>query len=131
MVLACTITSVGQNYLGMSQSKIIKIMGEPEFKGENYFIYNDCIEKGENIYYFDENENCKTYVLVRNNDYFAEYHKILNREFTKASENRFLKKVKKVRYVAEITTSQNEFQILIQLISSPSDTSEKISIANY
>ena len=125
IVLACTITSVGQNYMGMSQSKILKSMGEPDVKGESFFIYTDYLENGENIYYFDENNNCTSYTIVRNNEYLKDYQKLLKKEFKQSSENKFWKKTRKTNYSAEITKSKDKFQIRIQQVKSTSDTSDK------
>jgi hypothetical protein len=113
MILACTVTGVGQNYMGMSHSRILATLGEPDEIGSNYVIYTDLNEEGDNIYYFNENENCISFQLVRNNSYLNEYKKMLKREFTETSSNKFLKKTKKMSFVAELTLSNDKFQILI------------------
>jgi hypothetical protein len=114
IVIACTITAIGQNYIGMDQSKIIKRFGEPDEKGDNYFVYSNLIEEGTNIYYFDEDAKCVSFLIVRNNNYLNDYQKMLNKEFTKTCENKYLKKSKKINFLAEITKSAKKFQILVK-----------------
>lgn len=114
IVLAGIVSVYGQNYMGMSQSKIIKRLGEPDERGENYLVYSDPNEDGKNIYYFDENETCSSFILIRDNTYYQNYQKILNKEFTKTSENKYQKKSKKINFQAEITKSRDVFQIRIQ-----------------
>lgn len=115
IVLLCTITSVGQNYIGMSQSKILKSVGQPDKVGENYIVYHNLNEVGDNIYYFDENGNCNSYEICRNNTYLNEYRRVLNREFNKSCQDHYFKKIKKINYQAELSLSQDTFTIKIHL----------------
>jgi len=114
IVLAGTITVLGQNYIGINQSRIIKTIGEPDKIGDNYIVYNNVDEEGgSNIYYFDEDNNCISFILTRTNLYYDDYQKMLKKEFTETDGNKYLKKLKKYNCMAEITKSQNEFQIRI------------------
>jgi hypothetical protein len=112
--LVCSTSIVGQNYMGMSQSKIVKSMGEPDKIGSNFYIYNDLDEKGENIYYFDGNGNCNSFEIVRDMAYLQEYQKILKSEFNETPDNKYVKKTKKINYKAELILSSDKFQIKIQ-----------------
>jgi len=128
IVLACTMTSVGQNYMGLKQTKILKDLGKPDSTGTNFIIYNDLEEEGANIYYFDSGNNCNGFEIVRNNSYLNEYQRILNREFTKTCENKYLKKTKKINYLAELTLMQNKFQIKIQETNENIICSDKLAL---
>jgi len=114
ILFAFSITVVGQNYMGMSQSKIVKCIGEPDRRGDNFYVYNVLEEKGENIYYFDEKGNCNSFEIVRNISYYNEYQKMLESEFVSASKNRYVKKTKKINYLAELTLAKDTFEIKIQ-----------------
>jgi hypothetical protein len=113
-VLACTINAIGQNYIGMSQSSIISSFGKPDETGDNYIVYTDQQEEGTNIYYFDKNKKCVTFVLVRTTDYLENYKKMLEDEFTQTASNTFVRKAKDITFLAELTQTEKEFQIRIQ-----------------
>lgn len=115
--LICSTPVIGQNYMGMSQSKIVSSMGEPDEIGSNYYVYNDLDEKGENIYYFDENGNCNSFEVIRSITYLGDYQKMLKNEFTEACYNKYVKKTKKINFYAELTLSQEAFQIKISDIN--------------
>lgn len=125
ILLGCSMTGIGQNYMGMSQTKILKNFGKPDSIGSNYFVYTDQEEDGENIYYFDGSGNCNSFEIVRNVSHLHGYQKILNREFTKTCNNRYVKKTKKMNYLAELTLGEGSFQIKIldcgNLIASAGD----------
>lgn len=127
-VLACTITSVGQNYMGMKQSKIVKDLGKPDSMGNNFIVYTDLEEEGTNIYYIDKDGNCNSFEIVRSKSYLSQYRKILEREFTKSCENMYSKKMKKTNYLAEITLMQDKFQIKIQESNEDLHCSEKLAL---
>jgi hypothetical protein len=114
IILGYTLTIAGQNYMGMNQSKIKLSIGDPDLIGHNYFVYNDLIEDGENIYYFDENGNCNSFKIVRNISYLGEYQKMLKKEFKEAGQNKYIKKTKKIYYLAELTQWENTFQIKVE-----------------
>jgi hypothetical protein len=114
---ACTFSSVGQNYMGMNQSRILKDLGEPDEIGDRYIMYKDLIEEGENIYYFNTNDTCISFLIVRNNSYLEEYQKMLKSDFTKTAENQYSKKTRKLNYLAELTQSSGKFQILIHQVN--------------
>jgi hypothetical protein len=120
----------GQNFIGMSQSKIIKKFGQPAEKGSNYFIYYDQTEEGINTYYFDNNNNCNAFVISRAAKYFMDYQKLINKDFTKTPENYYVCTSKNKKFKAEITNSISEFQIRITTIEVPVLPIEK-SIASY
>lgn len=111
--LVSSTSIVGQNYMGMSRSKIVNSIGEPDKVGCNYYVYNDLNEKGENIYYFDGNDNCNSFEIVRDLTYLNEYQKILKNEFNKTPDNKYIKKTKKINYKAELILSKDKFQIKI------------------
>lgn len=121
IVLGFTLSVVGQNYMGMSQSKIVKSMGEPDKVGANYFVYNALDEYGQNVYYFNESGNCTSFEIIRNIEHLDEYQKILKREFKEACLNKYVKKTKKMNYMAELILASDSFQIRIQ-DNSNSDT---------
>lgn len=111
--VVCTTSIVGQNYMGMSQSRIVKSIGEPDEIGINYYVYNDPEEGGDNIYYFDENGNCNSFEIIRDMSYLVDYQKMLKNEFTEACYNKYVRKTKKINFFAELTLSQEVFQIKI------------------
>lgn len=113
-VVGFTLQIVGQNYMGMSQSEIIKSIGEPDRIGTNYFSYNALDEYGENIYYFDSCGNCNSFQIIRNLSYLNEYKRMLNREFNKDSKNKYIRKTRKFHYFAELTLLDDSFHIKIQ-----------------
>jgi hypothetical protein len=113
IVLGFTLSVVGQNFMGMNQSKIVKSMGEPDKVGANYYVYSALDEYGENIYYFDKSGNCTSFEIIREISHLEEYQKILKREFKEASQNKFVKKTKKMNFMAELILSDNTFQIKI------------------
>lgn len=127
-VLACTITSVGQNYMGMKQSKILKDLGRPDSIGSNFMIYNDLDEVGSNTYYWDENGNCNSFEIVRNKSYLNEYQKILGREFTRSCDNKYIKRMKRTNYQAELILMQDKFQIKILETKADLNCSERLAI---
>ena len=114
IVLACTMTSVGQNYMGLKQSKILRDLGKPDSIGTNFFVYTDLVEEGSDIYYFDNEGNCNRFEIIRGKSYLNEYQRILGREFTKTCENKYIKKMKKTNYLAELTLMNDKFNINIQ-----------------
>lgn len=114
IALGYTLSVVGQNFIGMNQSKIIKSMGEPDKVGTNFYVYTALDEYGENIYYFDKGGNCISFEIIRNNSHLEEYQKILRREFNEASQNKFVKKTRKLNFIAELKLLEGSFQIKIQ-----------------
>jgi hypothetical protein len=114
IVLGFTLSIVGQNYMGMNQSKIIKSMGEPDKVGANYYVYTALDEYGQNIYYFNETGNCTSFEIVRNISHLDEYQKILKREFKETCQNKYIKKTKKMNYLAELILMEETFQIKIK-----------------
>jgi len=124
---------MAQNFIGLSQSKIIKNFGEPDEKGSNFFVYIDPNEEGTNIYYFDENRQCISFVLTRNSTYYSVYEKRLTKEFDKTSESSFVGRSKNKSFQAEITKNDKEFQICIcsfneKLPSNETDLSAKSNL---
>lgn len=119
IVLGFTLSVVGQNYMGMNQSKIIQSMGQPDKIGANFYVYRALDEYGENIYYFDESGNCKSFEIIRNISHLNEYQKILKREFKETCLNKYIKKTKKMNYLAELILSDESFQIKIHDIVNP------------
>lgn len=101
----------GQNYIGMSQSKIIRNYGTPDEKGENYIMYQDRTEDGTNMYYFDNDNKCTSFVIKRETKYFEDYVKLLNREYKKSNGRKYISRSR--NYQAEIVESNNEFEIRI------------------
>lgn len=122
IALGFTLSVVGQNYMGMSQSKIVKSMGEPDKVGANYYVYTALDEYGENVYYFDESGNCISFEIKRDITHLEEYQKILKREFKEACLNKYVKKTRKMNYMAELILSNDSFQIRVQDIVNPDAT---------
>lgn len=114
IILGLSLTMVGQNYMGMNQSKIVKENGQPDRIGDNFYVYTNMGEYGENIYYFDQGGNCISFEIVRKNLYLEEYQRILGREFTETCNNKFVKRTKKLNYIAELVLSKDTFLIKIQ-----------------
>jgi len=112
-ILLCATWANGQNYLGLSQSKIVKRYGQPDFKDANYFVYFDQDEGGTNTYFFDEKKICNSFVLTRNSNYLKLYQKMLLKDFSNSFENLYFYKSKKLNLKAELTESSNEFQVRI------------------
>jgi hypothetical protein len=112
-LLLATMVVSGQNYIGLSESKIVKKFGQPDEKGTNYIVYYDQNEEGTNTYYFDEDRVCVSFVISRKADYFEGYTKLLNKDFTKTLDNTYVSKSKKWNYQAEVTKSTKDFQIRI------------------
>lgn len=131
MVLACTMTSVGQNYMGLKQAKILKDLGKPDSIGVNYIVYNDADEDGINIYYFDATGNCNSFEIIRGKSYLGEYQKMLNREFSRTCDNKYFKKMKKINYMAELVLMQDSFQIKIQETNTDLTCSAKLALLTY
>ena len=102
-----------QNYIGLSQTKIINRYGKPDFKGGNYLIYFDSTEEGTNTYFFDEKNNCNSFVLTRTSNYLEDYQKRLNKEFTITFANTYICKDENFNLKAELTRSSHQFQIRI------------------
>lgn len=125
-----TFPVLGQNYIGLNQSKIIKKFGNPDEKGANYFVYFDQGEEGTNKYYFDENKRCTSFVLTRNTVYYEDYEKRLNKEFVKTTDYVYVSKSKHRYYQAEIIKSDKEFQICICTIDETMQTFGKDQTAN-
>lgn len=117
--LVCLISNQvwGQNYIGMSQTKIIRDYGNPDVKGDDYIAYQDVTEDGTNKYYFGNDNKCTSFVLIRNVKYFEEYVKLLNKEFRKSSSHKYISKSKSRNFKAEIVEANNEFEIRISLAS--------------
>jgi hypothetical protein len=107
----------GQNYIGMSQSKIIRNYGNPDEKGDNYITYQDRTEDGTNKYYFDNAHKCTSFVLTRDVKYFEDYVKLLEKEFQKSNSRKYINKSK--NYQAEIVESNHEFQVKISFSNEP------------
>ena len=105
--------SNGQNCIGLNQSKILKKFGTPDSLGTNYIVYVDQQEEGTNTYYFDANNNCNAFVIKRASNYYANYQKLLDKNFTRTVENTFVCKSKKLNYKAELAQFSKEFQISI------------------
>ena len=103
----------GQNYIGMSQIKIIKKFGTPDEKVNNYFIYYDKSEGGTNTYYFDQNNKCNAFVITRDSNYLKDYQKMLSDDFTKISEYLYIFESDRFNFKAEISQSNKEFNIRI------------------
>jgi hypothetical protein len=129
MILGITAVN-GQNFIGMSQSKIIKKFGQPDEKGSNYFIYYDQTEGGVNTYYFDNNKNCNTFVLTRSANYFEDYQKLLNKDFTMTPDNFYVCTSDSKNFKAEITKSTGEFQIRITSFEASALPNEKNIVNN-
>lgn len=113
LLVFCATQIFGQNYIGMNQNKIIKKFGKPDERGTNYIIYYDQAEGGINTYYFDEKEKCNAFVLTRETNYFNEYKKILAQDFEKTSESMYVHKSKTRNFKAEITRTEQNFEIKI------------------
>jgi len=125
------ITTVnGQNFIGMSQSKIINKFGQPDEKGSNFFIYYDQTEEGINTYYFDSSNNCDAFVITRTTKYLIDYQKLINKDFTKTPENFYVSTSKNKNFKAEITQTAGEFQIRITTIDATLVPMEK-NIASF
>jgi len=105
--------ATSQNYIGMNQAKIINRYGKPDFRGHNYIVYYDANEEGTNTYFFDEKNNCNSFVLMRSSNYLANYQKILDKEFTFCAANTYICKDENFNFKAELTKSSHEFQIRI------------------
>jgi len=103
----------GQNYIGLSQSKIIKRYGNPDITGANYFVYVDQAEEGTNTYFFDSGNNCNAFVISRKSNYFADYQKMLEKNFIRTLEYTYISKSENLNFKAEIAKSPGEFQICI------------------
>ena len=113
-----------QNYIGMSQTKIVFTFGQPDEKGVNYYVYYDQNEDGSNIYYFDEHKICTVFEMKRSKDYLKEYEKMLKKDFEKLPEgdNKFYSKL--YHFDAELIVLAADFQIKISRSSkSPEGTS--------
>ena len=115
-----------QNYLGMSQSKILKNYGKPDTLAVNYMVYGDENEDGTNTYYFDNSKNCVSFVIVRSLEYFDDYNKMLDRSFVKISKNTYVSKGKSGTLQAEVVKSTNGFQVKISF----KDTDSKGLVAS-
>jgi hypothetical protein len=114
-ILLVTAGSVAaQNYIGMSRNKVEKSIGEPDKVGNNFYVYSDLFEGGDNIYYFDENDFCKSFELVRNNSYLRTYKRMLKNEFVEGNTNIYFTRMKNKYYQAELVLLKNSFQIKIQ-----------------
>jgi len=113
MSLSTILVANCQNYMGLTQSTIIKRYGTPDFKGANYIVYFDLEEDGINTYFFDDQNVCSSFVLTRSTNYLANYQKLLKREFHVTLGNIYIYKSKKVNLKAELTKSTDEFQIRI------------------
>ena len=113
LIVSGTIIANGQNYLGLSQSKIIKRFGDPDIKGVNYLVYFDQTEDGSNTYYFDENNTCNMFVITRTSNYLKDYTKLLIKDFTKTPKKYYVCKYKDLNLKAELTQSNNVFKISI------------------
>ncbi len=103
----------GQNYMGLSQTKIINKYGKPDFKGGNYLVYFDLTEEGTNTYFFDEKNNCNSFVLTRSSNYLEGYQKMLNKAFAITFANTYICKDENFNFKAELTRSSHQFQIRI------------------
>jgi hypothetical protein len=103
----------GQNYIGLTQSKIEKKFGQPDERGANYIIYNDNLEEGINKYYFDETGKCCEFVIIRTLNYLRDYQKMLDKDFSKTLEDTFISKSKSQNFKAVLSKSTNGFQIAI------------------
>ena len=113
-VIILGITAVnGQSFIGMNQSKILKNLGQPDEKGSNYFTYYNPTEGGVDTYYFDSEKNCNAFVITRGESCFEDYLKLLTRDFVRTPDNLYVCSSKNKNYKAEITTSNDEFQIRI------------------
>ena len=112
-ILLCATLANSQNYIGLSQSKIVKRYGQPDFKGNNYFVYFDQDEGGTDTYFFDEKKICSSFVLTRPSNYLKVYQRMLHKDFSTAFENTYIYKSKKLNLKAELTESANEFQVRI------------------
>jgi len=126
--LVFSMTSVGQNYMGMNRSRILANLGEPDAVGNNYIVYNDIDEEGENIYYFDESENCISFQLIRNNSYLKEYQKMLKRDFVQTSDNTYIQKIKNSNFQAEVTQLPTRFKIHIHTPEEDLSTVDNLAI---
>lgn len=114
MILTSSIALLGQNFIGLNQSTIIRRFGEPDEKGANFFVYADNQEEGKNIYYFDENKQCEAFILIRKDTYYKDYEKLLSKNFTQMCETFYVSKSKSLNFQAEVTHTPDEFQIRIQ-----------------
>lgn len=114
-ILLVTAGSVNaQNFMGMSRNKVMKSIGEPDRVENNSYVYSDLYEKGDNIYYFDENGFCKSFEIVRSNYYLKTYMKMLKNEFVEGNNNTYFIRMKNKYYQADLILLQNSFQIKIQ-----------------
>jgi hypothetical protein len=113
VLISAEIAANSQNYIGLSRTKIINRYGKPDFKGGNYFVYFDPTEEGTNTYFFDEKNNCNSFVLTRSSNYLKDYQKMLNKEFAITSVNTYICKDENFNFKAELTSSFHEFQIRI------------------
>lgn len=113
VIIVSSMRIVAQNYMGMSQSKIISGMGEPDRVGENYFVYNDLNETGQNVYYFDNKGNCSSFEIIRRVSYLKQYKRMLKTDFNEAGDNKYEKKTRKIHYCAELQVMKETFQIKV------------------
>jgi hypothetical protein len=116
IILLSVTMSKGQNYIGLSLSKIEKKYGKPDEKGANFIVYMDNREEGTNTYYFDETGNCNAFVITRASGYFNDYQKMLKKDFTQTLTNKYQSNSKSLNYIAEVSKLENEFQIRITQI---------------
>jgi hypothetical protein len=119
----------GQNYMGMSQARIINDLGDPDRRGENFIAYRDLAETGENVYYIDQTGNCTSFEIVRGVSYLRQYKRILKSEFKAAGDNKYEKKTKKIHYCAELVMMNDTFQIKVHHASDQTYTSGNTLVA--
>ena len=129
IALGCTMTSVGQNYMGLKQSKVLKDLGKPDSLGADFIVYTKIDEDGTNTYYFDNEGNCNGFEINRTKHYLDEYQRMLKKEFNKACENRYVKRTKKLNYLAELTLMNDKFRITIHNVASELICPEKLAMA--
>jgi hypothetical protein len=102
-----------QNYIGMSQTRIVFTFGQPDEKGSNYYVYYDQEEDGSNIYYFDEQKICIVFEMKRSKEYLKDYESMLKKDFQKlpSVDNKYFSK--RYNFQAEMTVDAKEFLLKI------------------
>jgi hypothetical protein len=124
LIVSGTIIATGQNYLGLSQSKIIKKYGDPDIKGLNFFVYFDQAEEGTNTYFFDSTNKCNEFVISRSTNYLEDYKKLLRRTFIITTENNYVTINRDTNFKAELTNLPDQFQIHITYLKEDPDFTE-------